>query len=92
MDEIEKVKNERERQKTKYRELVSECHLELERIAINVERIEIDRKFIGDWEANRQLQRIARSQVSLVCKIRAYREEITFIDRGVRDFGLFTGM
>ena len=88
----EKKESDRETMLTTYNVAVQEQYRELRRIAERIERIELDRRFLGDWESNRALHHISKEQIALLYKIRHLEEELEHIRRGRRELDLFTGI
>ena len=77
---------------TTYNVAVQEQYRELRRVVERVEKVELDRRFLGDWESNRALQRISREQIAILYKLRQLEEELDHISRERREFALFTGI
>ena len=88
----EKKVSDREAMLTTYNVAMQEQYRELRRIAEQVERVELDRRFLGDWESNRALQKISKAQIAILYKIRHLEEELDHISKGRREFYLFTGI
>lgn len=87
-----KRESDREAMLTTYNVAVKEQYRELRRIAERVERIELDRRFTGDWDANGALEKISKQQIEVLYKLRHLEEEIEHIHRGRREFDLFAGI
>ena len=87
-----KRESDREAMLTTYNVAVKEQYRELRRIAERVERIELDRRFTGDWDANRALEKESKEQIKVLYKLRHLEEEIEHIHRGRREFDLFAGI
>jgi len=87
-----KKESDREAMLTTYNVAVKEQYRELRRIAERVERIELDRRFTGDWDANRALEKESKEQIKVLYKLRHLEEEIEHIHRGRREFDLFAGI
>ena len=92
MNTNEKKSNDRETMLTTYNVAVKEQYQELRRIAEQIERVELDRRFLGDWESNRALQHISKKQIEILYKLRHLEEELEHIHRGRRQFDLFNGI
>lgn len=92
MNTNEKELNDRETMLTTYNVAIKEQYRELRRIAERVENIELDRRFLGDWESNRALQKISKEQITILYKLRQLEEEIEHIRRGRRELDLFNGI
>lgn len=88
----EKKESDREAMLTTYHVAVKEQYRELRRIAERVEKVELDRRFLGDWESNRALQKMSKEQISILYKLRQLEDEIEHIRRGRRELDLFTGI
>lgn len=84
--------SDREAMLTTYNVAVKEQYRELRRIAERVERIELDRRFTGDWDANGALEKESKEQIKVLYKLRHLEEEIEHIHRGRREFDLFAGI
>lgn len=87
-----KRESDREAMLTTYNVAVKEQYRELRQIAERVERIELDRRFTGDWDANGALEKESKEQIKVLYKLRHLEEEIEHIHRGRREFDLFTGI
>ena len=87
-----KKESDREAMLTTYNVAVTEQYKELRRIAERVERIELDRRFAGDWDSNAALEKISKEQIRILYKLRHLEEEIEHIHRGRREFDLFNGI
>ena len=92
MNENEKRLGDRETMIMTYNNLITEQYKELRSLASVVEKIELERKYLGDWESNRQLQALSKRQIKVLYKIRHLEEEIEHIHRGRREFDLFVGI
>ena len=87
-----KRESDREAMLTTYNVAVKEQYRELRRVAERVEKVELDRRFLGDWESNRALQKISKEQIKILYKLRQLEEELDHIRRGRREFDLFNGI
>lgn len=87
-----KRESDREAMLTTYNVAVKEQYRELRQIAERVERIELDRRFTGDWDANGALEKESKEQIKVLYKLRHLEEEIEHIHRGRREFDLFAGI
>ena len=92
MNMNEKKESIREAMLTTYNVAVTEQYRELRRIAEHVERIELDRRFAGDWDSNAALEKISKEQIEVLYKLRHLEEEIDHIRKGRREFDLFNGI
>lgn len=92
MNMNEKKESIREAMLTTYNVAVTEQYRELRRMAEYVERVEIDRRLVGDWDSNKALQKASRAQINILRELRHLEEEIEHINRGRREFDLFDGI
>lgn len=92
MNTNEKKESDRETMLATYNVAVKEQYRELRRVAERVEQVELNRRFLGDWESNRALQKISKEQIEILYKLRHLEEEVEHIRRGRREFDLFTGI
>ena len=92
MDTNEKKESDREKMLTTYNVAVQEQYRELRRAAERAEKVELDRRFLGDWESNRALQKLSKEQIAILYKLRHLEEEIEHIHRGRRELDLFSGI
>lgn len=92
MNTNEKKESDRETMLATYNVAVKEQYRELRRLAERVERVELNRRFLGDWESNRTLQKMSKEHIAILYKLRHLEEEIDHIRRGRREFDLFNGI
>lgn len=88
----EKRESEKEAMLTTYYVAVKEQYRELRRLAERVEQVELNRRFLGDWESNRALQKASREHIAILYRLRHLEEEIEHIRKGRREFDLFNGI
>lgn len=87
-----KRESDREAMLTTYNVAVKEQYRELRRVAERVEKVELDRRFTGDWDSNAALEKISKEQIRILYKLRHLEEEIEHIRKGRREFDLFAGI
>ena len=92
MDLNQKQLDDREAMLTTYNVAVQEQYRELRRVIERVEQVELNRRFLGDWESNRALQKMSKEQITILYKLRKLEEELDHIRRGRREFDLFDGI
>lgn len=66
------------------------AYRQAEALLRDLQTIETDRKFLGDWESNRKLQALAKVQLIALREINAAKEELQFIRNGLRDNDIFS--
>lgn len=81
-----------EDQLTVYELRISELHLELESFMKELQDIEAQRKYLGDWETNRLLQKAVSTGIKTQHQINAIRQQIEFEKEGRRQLYVFEGM
>lgn len=66
------------------------AYRQAEALLQDLQTIETDRRFLGDWESNRKLQALAKDQLMALREINAAKEELGFIRNGLRDNDIFS--
>lgn len=85
----EEKKNE---QLKTYNDLVIADYKRLEDFVRDIQQIEADRRFVGNWESNRKLQSLSYKQIRVLHDLNSHRQQIEFIEEGLRTFDLFSGI
>ena len=92
MNMIQTPEDKKNEQLKTYSDLVVADYKRLEDFVRDIQQIEADRRFVGDWESNRKLQALSYKQIRVLHDLNSHRQQIEFIEEGLRTFDLFAGI